>query len=467
MTDASEPHFPCDELPGDPGQARMLGVYEQRQPGVFMQRVKIWDGQITPAQLRALAELACNLSPEHPLHLTTRQDVEFHGVTAEGIPKLQAGIAAVGLTTVATCGDSLRNITVCPGSGRCSGSRDMADLRRAIETHAGALPLLRDLPRKFKISLSGCLQACARPWISDLGLIANADGSLTAVAAGSLGAKPQTGLQLYDALPLGDILPLVTAALRLFHAEGDRSNRRRARLRHVRERLGDDVFRARLHTLFEDEKDADATPAPEMPQTMTDPLELTRIVPPLGDLTPEQAIALADVVAGEPDGELRLGLEHDLFVYGVPTEKLPAWCVDLIGAAPIVACPGATWCATGLTNARAAAERLQGIVPPHSDLSIAISGCPNNCTHAAVADIGLVGRLLRVDGVRTDHYRLLIGGGRGATPEMAFELHPAVPVADVRQVVAGIIEEWRQAGKPSFSAWARAHAERLAKARPQ
>jgi len=461
MTAADDLHFPCDELPADAAQARMLGVYEQRQPGLFMQRVKIWDGAIAPAQLRKLAELAQRFSPEYPLHLTTRQDIEFHGIAAEDIPALQAGIAGVGLTTVAACGDSLRNITVCPGSGMCGGSRHLGELRRAIETHAETLPLLRDLPRKFKISLSGCAEGCGRPWISDVGLLANEDGSLTAVLAGSLGARPNTGLQLYDALPPTDILPLVTAALRLFHAEGDRENRRRARLRHVRERLGDDVFRERLHTLFEEEKHTDADPAPALPLTAADPPALVRLVPPLGDLSPEQAIALADVVAGEPGSELRLGLEHDLFVYGVPTESLPDWCADMIGVAPIVACPGTTWCATGVAESRAAAELLQGLVPLHSDLSIAISGCPNNCTHAAVADIGLIGRLRRVRGERKEHFRLLIGGGCGRTPEMGVKVHPAVPIADVRRVVGLLIEDWRQAGKPPFRAWAQANAERL------
>jgi len=442
--------------------APMLGVYEQRQPGLFMQRVKIWDGTITATQLRTLAELALKFSPGSPLHLTTRQDIEFHGLAAENIPALQAGITAVGLSTVATGGDGLRNITVCPGSGRCCGTRHLGELRRSIETYANALPLLRDLPRKFKISLSGCSEACGRPWISDLGLVAHGDATLTVMAAGSLGALPQTGLQLYDALQLVDVLPLVTAALQLFHAEGNREDRRRARLRHVRERLGDDVFRERLHELFEEARTTTVISVPAMPEIMgEDPPELVRLAPPLGDLWPDQAIELAELAAAQPQGELRLGLEHNLYVYGVPRELLPDWCADMIGVAPIVACPGATWCATAIADSRAAATMLQGVVPPDSDIRIAISGCPNNCTHAAVADIGLVGRLRRVKGERKEHFRLLVGGGNGCNAEMAFKLHPAVPAAAVRRAVGLLIEQWSQADKPAFGTWVRANAERL------
>jgi len=451
MTAASDVQFPTP----------MPGVHEQRQPGLLKQRVKISDGTITPTQLRTLAELALRFSAGYPLHLTTRQNIEFHGVAAEELPALQAGIADVGLTA-SMCGKTVRSITVCPGSGICEGSRHLGDLRQVIETHARALPFIGDLPSKFKISLSGCSEACARPWISDLGLVANGDGSLTVVIAGSLGAHPQTGMLLCDALQPADVLPFVTAALRLFHAEGDRENRRRSRLRHVRERLGDDVFRKRLQALFEQERAAGLTSVPDMPLTVADPPELAHLVPPLGDISPDQAIELADVVASQPNGGLRLGLEHDLFVNGVPAELLPSWCADMIGVAPIVVCPGNTWCEKAVAESRRAATFLRGVVSPHSDLSIAISGCPNNCAHAAVADIGLVGSVKRVNGVPTDHYRLLVGGERGAGSEMAREVHPAVPVSDVRRVVGLLVEDWFRADKPAFGAWARANAGRLA-----
>ena len=108
MTDSPETiPFPCDAYPDDPRIAHLLGIYEQRQDGLRMQRVQIVGGRLTPSQLRRLGELARDHTPGTPLHLTTRQDVELHGLTPDHIPPVHHGLAEVGLSTVGTCGDTL------------------------------------------------------------------------------------------------------------------------------------------------------------------------------------------------------------------------------------------------------------------------------------------------------------------------------------------------------------------------
>ena len=241
--------FPCESLPENPSQARLLGIYPQRPEGLFMQRVKAPAGRMTLEQWRGLAELAARYTPDYPLHVTTRQNLELHGVREEDLPAVQQGIDSLGLTGAAACGDSVRNIAVCPRNGCCPGTWDIGELVRAIRAAVESLPWRENLPRKFKISVSGCREACGRPWINDVGLVANPDGSFRVILAGSLGAKPDLGLLVYDSLPLDDVLPLIVAVLRLFHAEGDRTNRSRARLRHLRQRLGEETFRSRVDEL--------------------------------------------------------------------------------------------------------------------------------------------------------------------------------------------------------------------------
>ena len=250
MTDLKPVQFPCESLPENPSQARLLGIYPQRPEGLFMQRVKAPAGRMTLEQWQGLAELAARYTPEYPLHVTTRQNLELHGVRKEDLPAVQRGIDSLGLTGAAACGDSVRNITVCPRNGCCPGTWDIGELVRAIRAAVESLPWRENLPRKFKISVSGCREACGRPWINDVGLVANPDGSFRVILAGSLGAKPDLGLLVYDSLPLDDVLPLVVAVLRLFHAEGDRTNRSRARLRHLRQRLGEETFRSRVDELL-------------------------------------------------------------------------------------------------------------------------------------------------------------------------------------------------------------------------
>jgi sulfite reductase (ferredoxin) len=444
MTADGQIQFPCARCPDDPGTARLLGLYNQRQDGLLMQRVKVHAGAITAEQWRTVAQLAREHTPDYPLHLTTRQDIELHGLVPSRVPAVHRGLADVGLTTVGACGDTLRNVTTCPGNGLNHGSADVGGIADAIRAAGESLPFIRSMPRKFKISISGCPRSCARPWINDLGLIASHDGTFRAILAGSLGARPGTGIDVYAGLELNELVPLAIAAIRLFNAEGDRQNRQRARLRHVRERIGDEAFKQKLDELFQIEKAAGRWPTPEAPQIVNNPLPETRLLPPLGDFTPDLALQLADA-ASTAGAEIRLGFEHDLFIYGNVdlTNELKA----MIGGPRVVACPGSTWCERGITDTRAAATRIHGLLAKDDDLSICLSGCPNNCAHAAVADIGLTGRIRNIDGVPTQCFRLLAGGDKGAGPRLAVELAPTVPAGQAPGVVQAIVRAYANDGK--------------------
>jgi sulfite reductase beta subunit-like hemoprotein len=433
--------FPCEALPEEAAQARLLGVYPQRQEGLFMQRVKVPGGRIEAGQLRALAAIAERCNPDYPLHLTTRQTLEFHGLRREDIPGVQREIQSAGFTGLGACGDTLRNVTVCPGAGRCSGGCDVSALGDAIARRAGALPWIQQLPRKFKISLSGCPNACARPWINDIGLIAQADGTIRAIVAGSLGARPATGIPFDGTLSAQTAPPFALAALRLFLAEGDRTNRTRARLRHVRERMGDAAFLRRLDALFQEELRSGAGPEPEWKPAGARVKRVCRLHPPLGDLTLAQARELDDAVAAA-GADLRIGFQHDLLVYGQTSPALTPSLQPMTAAPTLVSCPGTAWCSRGIADSRGLAASLHAAWPAGCALGVAISGCPNNCSHAAVADIGLVGRIKSVNGARQECYRVFAGGGGGKTGDLAAELHPCVPTAQVPETVRWLAGEY-------------------------
>jgi sulfite reductase (ferredoxin) len=441
VTEIDTVTFPCASFPDDPHAQRLLGLYDMRTEGLVLQRIKVHAGRITPAQLRTCAELARTFTPGYPVHLTTRQDIELHGLRPGDVPAVQQALGKAGLTTLGAAGDTPRNVTVCPGCGLCPGKVDVSDLADRIAESAQTLPWIRRLPRKFKICISGCEDAAARPWINDVGLIACADGTFRAVLAGSLGARPGTGIELYAGLKPGEVIPLVVAALRLFEAGGDRQNRARARLRHVRERLGDKAFRELLDTLFQKEKAKGEWPVPDTPRVSGEPVKETRLRLPLGDIEPDAATALAD--AAEAAGAVvRIGFEHDLFIYG--SIELSPELTALVGGPSIVSCPGNTWCEKGIACSRGAAAAIRERLPAGCELKICLSGCPNNCAHAAVADIGFTGRIKTIDGVRTECFRMVAGGGKGRTPILAQELHPAVPADNVGDVVAWVVEQYEQ-----------------------
>ena len=455
MSAASRPEFTAAAPPADPREARLLGLYAQRQEGLLMQRLKAGGGRLTVEQWRAVLDLAGDLTPDHPLRLTTRQDLEFHGLRPELVPEVQRRLAAAGLTTLGACGDTLRNITECPG---CAGP-DLGPLAGRIREALGGLDCLFSLPRKFKISLSACAEACAKPWINDLGLAANPDGTFRAVLGGSLGPAPGLGLLCYESLVPADVPALAVAAVRLHDVEGDRGNRRRARLRHVRERLGDGEFRRRLDGLFRAEL-ARNPPAPLALGPAGRPGRALRLAVAHGELPADaiRALLVAVEVAG---GSLSAGLEHDLLVNGLGVGELPAVLRDRVGAPRVVACPAAHLCVHGLVETRELSDAIRAALPPVCDLTVALSGCPNNCTHAPVADIGLVGRVRKVDGLSRPHFRLLAGGGGGRSPEVASELDPAVPAAEVPERVRQLVGLWLSSGASDgtgFSAWFRTRA---------
>jgi sulfite reductase beta subunit-like hemoprotein len=432
----SRPQFPVAELPSAGAAQRLVGLYPQRQPGLFMQRVKAPGGQLTATEWRVLGRLAAGYAGGL-LHLTTRQCVELHGLTAETVPPVQRELAAAGLTTVGSCGDTLRNIVVCHGAGLCPGTVDVRPLAATIRQEIEAHPEVYRLPRKFKICLSGCAKACAKPWLSDLGLVAVGPGRCKVMAAGSLGAKPGLGIQLYESLPVEEAVALSLGAVDLFAAEGDRENRRRARLRHVRERLGDDEFRRRLDERFKKRlADGSARGKSELPATGLDRSGV-RLQFPLGDVT----AALAELIAGaanRPGVEIRIDTEHGVWLYGGAGEELPSELTGLIGGPRVVCCPGADYCASAIAFSRrtaaAIADGLRGLALP--DMAVCVSGCPNGCAHSAVAPVGLMPRLRSEGGRQVEFYQILAGGEGGRGPRLAAPVGQPVPAAEVPAAVA-------------------------------
>lgn len=449
MSSSRHPRFPCLQTPEDGPDARLLGLYDQRQDGYLLQRLKLPAGRLSLPQWRAVARAALRWSRYGRLHLTTRQDLEIHGLTSETVPALQRALHQAALSTVGAAGDTPRNLTLCPECGLKPGGFDLLPLASALQRAMDAMPGIYRLPRKFKISFSGCLRPCARPWINDLGFVAHADGTFQVIVGGSLGAPSGTGIRWYGRLRLDEVIPFAVGTLRLFEAEGDRERRSRARLRHVRERLGDARFRQCLEATFHAAKREPVPSVPALKPCDGPQPALTRVHIPRGNLHGHDALNLIERVARHK-GEIRIGLEHDLLMVGLTPDQLPAPFIDLVDAPRIIACPGAHTCTRGLASTWDMAEALRRALPARADLMVGISGCPNHCAHSTVADIGLVGTVKRHGGKPRPCYRLLAGGGRGECPLLARQLHPAVPGDRIEAVIRTFVDQWA-AGLPDRS----------------
>ncbi len=428
MTD-QRPRFPCDALLDDAAAARLLGLYRQRDGEHWMQRVKLLGGDADAAHWRVLAAVAGRYTPTAPLHLTTRQEIELHELAGEDVPAVQHALADAGLTGLGACGDTLRNVTVCACSGVRAGRADLHPLARQARRLLEATPGIYDLPRKLKISFSACENACAGPCANGLGFVARADGNgwtFDVFAGGSLGARPALGIRAFERVAPSRVLPLIAGAARVFAEHGDRENRRRARLRHVRERVGDEAFVAMLADAA-DQAERDRK-WPDVPLQADGPFESWRTLTfHNGDVTPRAAEAIADLLdAG--NCAVRVARHHRVVLFGLDADTLgvavaehPALHGPATPQPSVVACPGTRWCSRGLADTNDLADRLRdrlsGVLP--SDATVCVSGCPNGCAHSRIADIGLVGGRANVDDRRQDVYTVYAGGGMGRDNRLA------------------------------------------------
>ncbi len=401
---------------------RILGTYPQKQDGLFMQRIKVFGGRINWSQWRRIAQLAASYTPSCELHVTTRQSIELHDISGGDVPAIQRGLSEVALVLFGAGGDSIRNITVCSGCDFDTDCSGVFILARTVDQYLSSMSNILNLPRKFKISFSDCSMACAKPWLNDLGFIAQRNGLFRVIGAGSLGPKPALGIELYKNLSAKDVAPLCVAAIELFEQYGDRENRRRARFRHVRERLGESAFRAELDKWFGNTKARRSWPDISTTATNKNIKLLWRLQLPKGNIKAEDAVLLAD--AAEPKGaELRINLEHGLELYGKKTIGLPKTLAAFENNPVVIACPGSTSCPRAVVNTKVTAESIRKALRDcyHPDVRVNISGCPNNCAQSSVSGIGLVGLLRKQNGKATQCYRLFTGGGNGKNDKLAEE----------------------------------------------
>ncbi len=452
--------FPSGELTKGP-------VTMWDAPG--MQRIKIPFGKLTADQLDALSELAEEYS-DQILHVTTRQDIQLHFIHIEDTPDIMRRLAAVGITTREACGNAVRNVTACPYSGVChTESFDVTPYANAITYFLMGHPDTQDFGRKFKIAFSGCKdEPCGLTNFHDMGAIAKTrvvDGELKRgfeyVVGGGLGAVPYSATLFDEFLPEEELFPMTQAICRVFARLGERDNRARARIKFLVKKLGIEEFkrlvleeRAKLRPderwvsflnelHITDEKPLRAAgslppgPYPDgfdawrktnVRSQSQQGYSTAKVTLPLGDFTPSQGRALADIARRFTGDSMRATVEQNLMYRWVSDADLPAFYAEVartgLGAAgadgitDVTSCPGTDTCKLGISSSRGLATELHkqltvlgdALAPAAQQLHIKCSGCSNSCGQHHVADLGFLGVSRNMNGRRVPHFQLVIGG---------------------------------------------------------
>ena len=451
--------FQSGEIPAARFQAFRVpqGIYEQRESGTFMLRARLAAGILSPGQMRAAAAVAETYG-DGTLHLTSRQDLQIHGVKVEGIHPAVAQLAEAGLSTKGGGGNTVRNIAACYLAGVCP--EEVFDVTPHVVSLTEFLlpdPLSFQLPRKYKIACSGCGRDCAGATVNDLGFIARRRGDaegFAVYAGGGMGAQSRPARLLEEFAPVADANRVAEAVKRVFDKHGNRKNRHKARLRFLVEEIGFEAFERLYREEFERLGGIAVAPATAPPaeplgkpgrptpqgtgfeywrQTNAVPQKqagryAVEIAPPLGVLQAGQLRRLALAVERFGEGVLRATNWQTAVLRWTSEESLPALQAELfalrLGAGQpailkhMVACAGASTCRLGICLARGLASALReallcsglNLKKAAGALTVHISGCPNACGRHPVAQIGLYGAARRVNGRLAPHYFVQLGG---------------------------------------------------------
>lgn len=462
-----------------------MGVYGQRQEGVNMVRIKLPGGRLDPEKLRAIADALDRHARTEHAHITTRQDIQLHYVPLAETPAVLRRLAQAGLTTREACGNTVRNITTCPLAGVCPREHTdvTAHLRSAV-AHFLRNPLNQQMPRKFKIGLSGCEADCAQGMFHDLSLVAVRRGERAGFrmrAGGGLGHKPREAILVCEFIEERDVLPAMEALITMHNRYSDRTLRAKSRIKFLVERFGAQGFVERFNGEFARTRAALAraahphgvwrvavpgpNPGPGAPRTFFAQRQPERfVVPiavPLGRLASAQLRALAALMHEFALDDVRTTQDQNLMILGVPANRRAEFArrIGALGLAvprtgdDVVACPGSSTCRLGITSSMVVAPKLDGGT---SDLRIRVSGCHNGCAQPEAADIGLYGEGKRIGGKLIPHYQTYFGGNGMGGGALAIK-GPSIPAARIEQAVermARAFEDERANGERFFD-WAR------------
>ncbi len=425
--------------------------FERGEGSSHFLRVKIPNGKVMVDQFRGLARLSDKYGRGYA-EITNRQDLQFHWVDGEDAPNLFNALDELGFTTD-KCGQAypgagygdVRGIMGCPVAGvdRFELFDASPLVNRVNDLFTGNRAFL-DLPRKFKMSISGCAINCTCPEIQDLSFVAvkRDDGGIgfSLLVGGGVGVPPKLAKPLGVLVEPDTVVAVAESIVGVFRDHGRRDAKVRARFKWLVEEWGVDKLRTvlteKLGRRLEDHP-VDYLPASGGEHVGVERQKqegLSYINLPLigGILSSSLMLRLADVAEKYGWPELRLTPSQNLILVGIEDDQIEgvldrirALGIDVAGS-PLkwttMPCAG-NFCGKAPENVKKRSEEivkhlearfgaeLEGLA-----LRVYLSGCPNGCARHQVADIGLQGVETQVNKEAIPGYNLYLGGGLGPNP---------------------------------------------------
>jgi len=442
----------------------------------FMVRIRIPNGLLGSEHLRTIADLTRRYA--HGIaDITVRQNIQLHWVTIEALPDLLEALAQVGLNTTGACGDVTRNVTGCPVAGVdadeiCDASPLALEASRMLAGNGD----FYNLPRKFKISITGCRVWCPYPEINDVGLTATTrvlrgtpEVGFSLRVAGGLSTEPYLGARLNAFVRWHQVLPAIIGIAELFRdSDVLREHRERARLKFLFLRQGWtaesflDELQRRIG--FEFDPAVEESPPADVyrdhvgihPQKQPRYCYVGAAVL-RGRITAEQMHAAADLADRFAAGELRTTNMQNLLIVNVPRLSAEDLAKELdsiglrVGGSTFwrgtVACTGTEFCKLAITETKSFSrwlvEELEERLPGFDQhLKLHVTGCPNSCGQHWIADIGIDGKKMKVEGRLVDAYYFCLGGALGLHQATARPVGYRCPATEVPDAIERLLRQY-------------------------
>ena len=483
------------------------GIYGQRQPGVQMVRIKIPFGKVTFKQLLKIADVSDEYASSN-LHFTTRQDIQIHYVSLDRTPELWAKLAEDEITTREACGNTVRNVTSSATAGIDPNEPfDVSPYAQGFFKYFLRNPICQEMGRKFKFGFSSSDEDTAYTFINDLGFIPKVKiengeevRGFKVVLGGSLGAQPYIGQEVYDFLHEDLIIPFSESVLRVFDRHGERTNRNKARLKFLLNKVGFQEFleMAKQELIAGKVKtykiDRDTVETPQIPAALAQGVVIPAakqlayeiwsatnvfeqkqkgfygvyIKAKTGDMSTATARKFVAAVKHLVGDEMRVTINQGLLLKYARKENLTALylALDQLGlseaghnsVADVTTCPGTDTCNLGISNSMELSRVLESVVyaeyPEYinnKEIKIKISGCMNSCGQHGIAQIGFHGSSMKVNGKIMPTVQVLLGGGSTGNGEgRAADKVIKVPSKRAPQVLRTILNDYTE--KQSFYA---------------
>jgi len=422
---------------------------EGKSSEYFMLRIPVSNGIISSVQLAAVAEIA-QRHGRNLADITVRQAIQLHWLTIDSLPEIIDRLDAVGLSPRGACGDVVRNVTGCPLAGLSADEIfDASPFARGVARALAGNTEFYNLPRKFKISVTGCSSWCSYPEINDIGLTParrGKDVGFSVRVGGGLSADPHLGVRLDAFVRPEQAVEVVTAIATIFREQqGLRESRDRARLKHLFLKEGWTPLKflneLQIRLPFRlDPAMEEAVPA----DVLRDHVGVHRqrqaglyyvgAAVLRGRLTGDQLAAAAELAREYGSGELRTTVMQNLLFVNVPKRNVDALVRELAAIdlrvegshfwRGAIACTGTEFCKLAITEtkgfARWLVEEMETRLPEFDQqLKLHVTGCPNSCGQHWIADVGIEGKKIKHNGALVDAYYFCVGGSAGGNAAIA------------------------------------------------